>query len=89
MGIDTVAKRQSALGQRWARLPFGRRFSQPIPDGTIDQGDRQTSGFVYGGILAGELIIAIPPLRDFTLDFDYLRSFTVDFNYLRDITVDF
>lgn len=50
MAIDTKAKRHSALGQRFARLPFGRRFTQPPPDGTIDQADRQTAGFAYGGI---------------------------------------
>ena len=51
MAIDTAKKRYSALGQRWGRLPFGRRFAVPLPDGTIDQADRQQLGFVYGGIL--------------------------------------
>jgi hypothetical protein len=49
--IDTPQKRLSALARR--RLPWLRRFTLPIPDGTIDQGDRQQVAFVYRGILAG------------------------------------
>ena len=41
MAIDTLAKRASIHGL-------------VIPDGTIDQADRQTITGVYGGILAGE-----------------------------------
>lgn len=59
MAIDTAAERKSALGQRFGRLPFGRRFAQPIPDGTIDAGDRATLGFVYGGITA---VLVIPSI---------------------------
>ena len=45
MAIDTATKRASALGTRRRRL-------LPIPDGTIDQADRQTLLWCYGGILA-------------------------------------
>jgi hypothetical protein len=51
MAVDTAAKRNSACASR--RLPWSRRFL-PFPDGTIDQADRQTVVFVYGGILAEE-----------------------------------
>lgn|SRR3990167_993558 len=52
MAVDTAAKRYSALGSRFARLPWGRRFATPLPDGEIDQGDRQQLGFTYRGILS-------------------------------------
>ncbi len=39
MAIDTAAKRASVAGMI-------------IPDGTLDQGDRQTIAGFYGGILA-------------------------------------
>lgn len=48
MAVDTARKRLSALG---ARRPPLRRAG--IPDGTIDQIDRQTITWYYGGILAG------------------------------------
>jgi len=41
MAIDTAAKRASAIGL----LP-------PLPDGTIDQGDRQQASGLYRGITA-------------------------------------
>lgn len=47
MAIDTAAKRRSAVATR--RLPWFRRF-YPAPDGTVDQADRQSLAFVYGGI---------------------------------------
>lgn len=53
MAIDTNEKRASALGTRWARLPFGRRFMGLIPDGLGNQGDRQQMAGDYRGILAG------------------------------------
>lgn len=53
--IDTPAKRCSAIATR--RLPWFRRF-MPLPDATMDQGDRQQLAFVYRGILAGELEVA-------------------------------
>ena len=58
--MDTATKRHSGLGQRFARLPFGRRFAILRPDGTIDGGDRQTLGFAYGGIDAGVLVYGAP-----------------------------
>lgn len=52
MAVDSQHKRMSAIGCR--RLPWFRRF-QPVPDGTVDQPDRQAVAFVYSGIEAGEL----------------------------------
>ena len=48
MPADTPTKRYSAanVGCPW-------RSVLPLPDGTIDQGDRQVVGFMYSGILAG------------------------------------
>lgn len=46
--LDTVSKRASSVQLRkpWA-------ISPPLPDGTIDQGDRQHIALTYSGILAG------------------------------------
>lgn len=52
MAIDSPAKRQSAIATR--RLPWFRRFSVPVPDGTIDDADRQQLGMAYRGIAVGE-----------------------------------
>lgn len=52
MAVDTQVKRQSAIATR--RLPWFRRFAVPVPDSTIDQGDRQTGAFCYAGVLAEE-----------------------------------
>jgi len=49
MAIDTLAKRNSVLSIN--------SYILPIPDGTIDQGDRQTVTRVYGGILATAAVI--------------------------------
>lgn len=54
LDVDTQLKRMSVLALRYGRLPFGRRFTTPIPDGTISQADRQIIGAMYSGILAGE-----------------------------------
>lgn len=51
MAIDSPAKRRSAIATR--RLPWFRRFSVPLPDGTISQADRQHLGHVYSGIAVG------------------------------------
>jgi hypothetical protein len=48
VAVDTAAKRLSAAN---GVLPWD--FGPPFPDGTIDQADRQTIAFVYGGVLAG------------------------------------
>lgn len=48
MAIDTASKRVSAL-----------RKTLPLPDATIDQGDRQHITWNYSGILAGALITRI------------------------------
>jgi hypothetical protein len=90
MAIDTATKRKSALGQRWSRLPFGRRFIQPTPDGTIDQADRQTLGGIYGGILVGELIVVVPPITNFTIDIVYSETLpTLNFIFAGSFTVDY
>jgi len=49
MAIDSEAKRASALSASTPDL-------LPIPDGTVDQGDRQTTIGMYRGILAGVAI---------------------------------
>lgn len=48
MAIDSASKRASAMN---ISCPW--RSSLPLPDGTIDQGDRQHAAFMYSGILAG------------------------------------
>ena len=57
MALDTAAKRASALGYEVAPSLF------IIPDGTIDQGDRQTIADLYSGILAvlSEKWVVQPP----------------------------
>ena len=46
MAIDTAAKRASVLGFAFAPLLL------VVPDGSIDQGDRQTIAHLYSGVLA-------------------------------------
>jgi hypothetical protein len=53
MALDTAAKRASALGVVVATLLI-------IPDGTIAQGDRQTIGDCYSGILAAAPVVVSP-----------------------------
>ena len=50
MALDSLIKRASALNFVGGRL-------LPPPDGTIDQGDRQTFVGFYSGILAEEAIL--------------------------------
>lgn len=46
MAIDTAAK-------RFSMMSFGKPFLRLVPpDGSIDQGDRQTYAGLYGGVLA-------------------------------------
>lgn len=76
MAIDTAAKRASAIGvgQCWDCFI--------IPDGSVDQGDRQTLSGLYGGILAttvGEFVR--------TIQLTGLYSTTVTLNGLYDKTV--
>lgn len=58
MAIDTAAKRASAMGfmQPWFKLV--------VPDGTVEQADRQTTGDLYGGILADVLAIVYATMTD-------------------------
>lgn len=46
MAIDTASKRASALGFAFVALTL------VVPDGALDQGDRQTIAHSYSGILA-------------------------------------
>ena len=57
MAIDTAAKRSSSLDHEepWT-------WGAPLPDGVIDQGDRQHSIWSYSGILAGAPIVVVTPL---------------------------
>ena len=59
----SAANRYSMLTSRFGRLPFGRRFAVPLPDGTMTQGDRQQLGFAYRGILAGSPNAIFAPTR--------------------------
>ncbi len=58
MAIDTDRKRGSALrfGQVWSGV-------LPVPSGTVDQLARQTVLVMYGGILAGAVVV--PPTIDY------------------------
>jgi hypothetical protein len=47
-GIDTVTKRQSSVQML---APY--RLAPKLPDGSIDQADRQHGAFTYSGILTG------------------------------------
>lgn len=60
MAVDTAAKRASALNA------FSLGLVLPIPDGTIDQADRQHVAGLYGGLLAaGGGFVPYPhPLTD-------------------------
>jgi hypothetical protein len=53
LAVDTRLKRMSVLAQRYGRLPFGRRFTTPHPDGSFVQADRQIIGAMYAGVAAG------------------------------------
>lgn len=63
MAVDTKNKRSSAIfpGSPW-------RGMLPAPDGTIDQGDRQATAFVYSGIEAGAPVVeSAEPGLDYTI----------------------
>ena len=47
MALDTLAKRASAIG---TYVPF--LWNYPIPDGAVEQGDRQEIAYLYSGILS-------------------------------------
>jgi hypothetical protein len=59
MALDTAAKRLSALniGSPW-------RGVLPVPDGTIDQADRQTVMFLGGAVLAEQAVVVPAPHRE-------------------------
>lgn len=58
MAVDTTEKKLSLL-------QFGKPFvvTLPVGDGTIDQGDRQHLISLYSGILAQEVVLAVPGLE--------------------------
>lgn len=65
MAIDTRSKRASALS---ALRPF--ILAPVLPDGTLDQGDRQHIAWCYSGILAagaGVVRTITLPTREFAL----------------------
>lgn len=68
MAVDTAAKRGSLM--RWGR-PYLYKL---IPDGTIDQGDRQTLALYYGGILTAAPVIPTAKIR-FTAQYQ-TKTFT-------------
>jgi hypothetical protein len=57
MALDTVGKRFSALN---SMCPW--RGILPIPDGTIEQGDRQTFALLCSSVLAGEPVVPVVPV---------------------------
>lgn len=81
MAIDSASKRQSALT---FGLPFMRGL---IPDGVIDQGDRQNIVFSYSGILAAVAVVtdAIDTIL-FTLHINQNRAIAGYINQNRSIT---
>jgi len=58
MAIDSAAKRYSAMQ---AFNPVA--FHVPLPDGDVDQGDRQTLAGFYRGIPAGVLVLVVGLMR--------------------------
>ena len=60
MAFDSAAKRWSFMH---ITMPF--YISTPIPDGAVDQGDRQEFIHVYRGILLAGL-----PIAPFEIEFD-------------------
>jgi len=83
MAVDTRNKRAGAI---LVGIPW--RGMLPLPDGAIDQADRQQTAFFYPGILAGAPVILppagpAPPERSFrvaAVDQDY-RVPAVDQEY--------
>lgn len=74
MAIDTAQKRASATG---VGVPFVVNL---IPDGSLDQGDRQTISMSYRGILA---ITAITQIIG-TITVQYAASL-INTNYAKDV----
>lgn len=52
--LDTVSKRASSVSLLSAWL-----LAPPIPDATLDQGDRQAIAYSYSGILAGAAAVVM------------------------------
>ena len=62
MPLDTRSKRASAIT---ALRPW--MIAPPLPDGTIDQGDRQHIAWMYSGILATTGVIT-PASRTYAIE---------------------
>lgn len=60
MAIDTVGKRFSALhiGCPWRGVCV-------LPDGAIDQGDRQAAAYLYAGILLPAVVVFVGKILTF------------------------
>ena len=52
--LDTTSKRRSSVS-----LFSGWLLAPPLPDGTVDQGDRQHIGLSYSGVLASGAVIPV------------------------------
>lgn len=60
MAIDTAVKRQSMVSMVAVLIP--------LPDSTIDQGDRQTFLRLYSGILSGVVEEVIKKAQKISID---------------------
>ncbi len=60
MAIDTAVKRQSMVSMTTVLIP--------LPDSTIDQGDRQTFLRLYSGILSGVVEEVIKKAQKISID---------------------
>lgn len=60
MAIDTAVKRQSMVSMAAVLIP--------LPDSTIDQGDRQTFLRLYSGILSGVVEEVIKKAQKISID---------------------
>ena len=61
--LDTRSKRASGVS---ALRPY--MIAPVLPDGTIDQIDRQHVAWMYGGIAAGAAALTVLPLKSLVLD---------------------
>lgn len=89
MAIDTRAKRESSMN---VFAPWRSRY--PFGDGTIDQADRQTSIYHYGGVLASGGVVDdtsdVYPLIQggsfaFPSGINYLRPLQVSYAEAKDV----
>ncbi len=79
--MNTANKRASAIG-----IALAVRLVLPVPDGTIDQADRQQVAYSYAGILANPAIVG--PAEIVSLRFDFMRVVDADLAFTSMMTVD-